>query len=354
MKIGFNAYFLKGLRAGIGRYSWNVLEGLRKIALNDRFSICDNPLGLNKFLFEQVYLPFKLWQDRPAVFFSPSMILPFWGKTPSVMVVYDLVFDLFPQYYRGLINQLYLKLFFAPSLLRAKKIIAISESTKMDLVNIYQVPPEKVRVIHLAAAEEYKIITDQARLSAIKRKYSLPDNYLLFVGTVEPRKNVRGLLQAYFSLPLSIRERHRLVICGQKGWGYKVLQAWLQDQPARDEVVFLNYVDEADLPAIYNQAALFVYPSFYEGFGLPVLEAMACGVPTITSKTSSIPEVAGDAAILIDPNDPAQLAEKISQVLADNALAEELRANGLKQASKFSWQKTAQETMKLIKELEKK
>ncbi|MBI5698835.1 glycosyltransferase family 4 protein [Candidatus Saganbacteria bacterium] len=305
-------------------------------------------MNLNKFVFEQIYLPIKLLFDRPQLYFSPSIILPYFIYTPSVIVVYDLIFDLFPQFYRGRINSFYLKLFFPRSLRRARAIIAISESTKHDLMRLYNIPEKKITVIHLAAAKEYRIIYDQDALVRVKRKYSLPENYILFVGTVEPRKNVRGLLRAYLSLPGRIREKHSLVICGQKGWGYDSLQRWLVDQPTRNGIIFLDYVEEADLPAVYNMAALFVYPSYYEGFGLPILEAMACGVPTITSSVSSIPEVAGEAAILIDPNNIGVLSDKIKSVLENEQVAGNLKDKGLAQAKKYSWGKTVQQTLELI------
>ncbi|MFH1390646.1 MAG: glycosyltransferase family 1 protein [Candidatus Margulisiibacteriota bacterium] len=353
MNIAVNTYFLSGNKAGIGHYTERILSGIRqKLATNECLTV-DNRLRLNKLIFEQVYLPLALWFGRSTVLFSPSMVLPLCSGVPSVMVVYDLVFDLFPEYYRGRVNRLYLRLFFGRSLNKAKFILAISENTRSDLVRLYNVPEEKVKVVHLAAGEEFKTVEDAALLTAVKERYRLPEKFILFVGTIEPRKNVRRLIEAYFCLPAEIKRTRQLVLCGQKGWGFAELKDWLDRQPEKKTVRFLDYVESRDLPLLYNLAELFIYPSLYEGFGLPILEAMSCGVPVITSNVSSMPEVAGEAAVLIDPKATGQLTGAMARILNDPELSRQLRQKGLEQAKKFSWEKAASATLALIKEAAK-
>ena len=351
MKIAFNSYFIDGNKAGIGNYSKNLYDAMRKIEPSLEFIEIFNGLKLNKLLFEQIYIPLKLSWHRPDIYYSPSIILPFINFTPSILVVYDLVFKILPEYYRGKINLLYLDLFFGRSLRHARKTITISNSSKNDIVRIYGISEKKIRVIHLAAGPEFRKINDPDMLSQVKGRYRLPEEYILFVGTAEPRKNLKRLIEAYLALTDDIHNRIKLVICGQKGWGYKELIKWLEQQRSRENIIFIDYASAEDLPAIYNMAKLFVYPSLYEGFGLPILEAMACGVPTITSNRSSMPEVAGDGAILIDPDDTEELSRQIRNVFSNEGLALELQQKGFDQAAKFSWEKTARDTLAAIKEV---
>lgn len=345
MNLGYNGYFNSGKKTGIGRYSSDLLAALKKSS-GLRIKEINNPYNLNKLVFEQLYLPFKLLFNRVELYFSTSIVLPYFLPYRSVVVVYDLVFKLFPEYYRGWLNLTYLKLFFPPSLRRAKKIIAISQCTKNDLVRLYGVAPDKIEVIYPAVGEQYQPVTDQARLKEVRRRYSLPEKFIFNVGTIEPRKNVARLVEAYRALPADLRSAYPLVLCGKKGWGKSFIEEL-------SGIIFLDYVGEADLPLIYNLAALFVYPSMYEGFGLPILEAMSCGIPVVTSNVSSMPEVAGDAAILIEPRETGQLTAAMIKVLTDPIAARELSRKGLVQAGKFSWAKAAAETIAVIKEVAK-
>ena len=279
------------------------------------------------------------------LYFSTSIVLPYFIPCRSVVVVYDLVFKLFPEYYRGWINLAYLGVFFPPSLKRARQIIAISQCTKNDLVRLYGVSPDKIEVIYPAVGDQYRPITDQAWLNEIRRRYSLPNKFIFNVGTIEPRKNVARLVEAYRALPAELRAAYPLVLCGKKGWGKTFTE--------ESGIILLDYVSEADLPLIYNLAALFVYPSMYEGFGLPILEALSCGIPVITSNVSSMPEVAGEAALLIDPQETGQLSAAMTKVLTDPILALEMGRKGLAQARKFSWEKAAAETLAVIKKVAK-
>jgi len=230
---------------------------------------------------------------------------------------------------------------------RAARIITISKSTADDVIRVLGLPKEKLSVVPLGVSAAYRPITDEQVLREVCARYSLvPHEYLLYVGVLEPRKNVPRLLHAYALLRKS-GVRHPLVLVGRRGWKYDDVFRTLEALRLGNDVVFTNHVPEGDLPALYCGARVFVYPSIYEGFGLPVLEAMACGTPVVTSNISSMPEVAGDAALLIEPRDHEQMASAIESVLVDEGLRQSLRERGLKRASVYTWDKTARETLKV-------
>jgi glycosyltransferase involved in cell wall biosynthesis len=189
-------------------------------------------------------------------------------------------------------------------------------------------------------------------LVAIKNKYNLPDNFILFVGTIQPRKNVSNLIKAYHLLLNSnLLNGHKLVICGRLGWMYEDMFKNIKKLNLEKHIIFLNFIADKDLPYIYNLSDLFVFPSIYEGFGLPVLESMACGVPVITSNKSSLPEVAGNACVKVDPYKVRDIAIAISEILKDEKVSKKMIDEGLNQAKKFSWEKCASDTLRVYKEL---
>ena len=230
---------------------------------------------------------------------------------------------------------------------KADVIITDSNSSKNDILEYFTIDEDRVQVIPLAANDNYKPILDKKAVNDIKRRYGINGEYILFVGTLEPRKNVANLVRAYSLLPDYIKRDHLLVICGKKGWYYEDIFKAVKELNMEDRVVFTNYVPDEDIPLLMNGAKAFVYPSFYEGFGLPLLEAMACGTPVISSNISSIPEVVGDAGILVNPTDVEELSDAIQRVLGNDQLRAHLSKRGLKQASKFSWQKTAEKTVEI-------
>jgi glycosyltransferase involved in cell wall biosynthesis len=224
-----------------------------------------------------------------------------------------------------------------------------------------------VKVIYSGVGEEYKkinyklqitnyklldlnLVNEVGKLYGVKTKYNLPEKFILFLGTIEPRKNIVGLIQAYSQLKIKNYklQNYKLVIAGGKGWrSNEIYEEWEKSE-YKDDIIFLGYIDNQDKPYIYNLASVFVYPSFYEGFGFPPLEAMACGVPVITSFASSLPEIVGDAGIMIDPYNINDLAEAISKVLSDEKLRNSMIEKGLEQAKKFSWGKAAGEYLDII------
>jgi glycosyltransferase involved in cell wall biosynthesis len=273
---------------------------------------------------------------------------PLAAACPTVVTVHDLSFLRFPSAFRRF-NRVYLSWMTRAATRRAARVIAVSESTRQDVIRLCGVPAERVIVIPNGVSPEF-CPADAADVAVFRRQKGLPDRYILFLGTLEPRKNLVRLVDAYAqwrdAAPAGCRAI-KLVVAGGKGWFYEQVFARVQALGLTDMVLFPGFVPAGELPWWYRGAALFVYPSLFEGFGLPVIEAMACGTPAITSTASSLPEVAGDAALLVDPDDTAGLAAAIGQVLEDPATAARLAAAGPVQAAQFSWPRTAQETVAL-------
>lgn len=293
-----------------------------------------------RIIWEQAIQPWAMRRVGVDLIHGPAFIGPQASGGPFVVTVHDLSFLLYPQNLRAL-NRIYLRQFTRLSVRRARRVIAVSESTKRDLIRYYDLSPDKIDVVHNGVDASFQpLAADQ--VAAFRLEQNLPDRFILFVGTLEPRKNVVGIIEGYAQLP---RSRPPLMLVGGRGWLYDEIFARVEALGLTDEVHFVGYVPAEELPLWYNAAALFVYPSLYEGFGLPPLEAMACGTPVITSTSSSLPEVVGQAGLMVDPTDTEALAAAMAQVLTDEGLRDGLRAAGLAQARGFSWQKTALQTV---------
>ncbi|MFH1088010.1 MAG: glycosyltransferase family 1 protein, partial [Chloroflexota bacterium] len=292
--------------------------------------------------WEQVALPLELAPLGLDLLHSPDFIPPFRWRGRSVITVMDLAFLRFPQLLTGESRRYYGQV--SRAVTRADAILAISHSTKNDLVGLLNAPADKITVTHLAADPGCRPVTEPARLEAVRHTYGLPADYLLFVGTLEPRKDLPTLLRSFASLGPATKDVC-LAVAGRPGWLYKQVYDLAESLRLGDRVRFLGGVPAADLPALYSGARLFVLPSLYEGVGMPVLEAMACGTPVVASNTSSLPEVAGDAALLVDPTDVDALSAVLLRIAGDPALRSDLRARGLVQAARFSWERCARETL---------
>jgi len=260
----------------------------------------------------------------------------------TVFTLHDLIFRFYPEMHKPL-NRWFLTLMMPRFLQAADAVVAVSECTKRDAVKTYGLDETKIKVIYEGVNPRFRRSSPDDT-SAVRRKYGLPERYVLSVGMIEPRKNLTSLLEAYVLLR-NEDSQLKLVIVGKRGWLYEGFFRRLRELGLEDEVIFPGFVADEDLPASYSAADLFAFPSLYEGFGLPVLEAMACGTPVICSNTSSLPEVAGDAALLVDPNSVEALTRAIIDVLENKELRDELRAKGPRQAAKFSWEATARETL---------
>jgi len=351
-------------RAGLGRYAESLTHAL--IAVDPgRYGLFYNqergiePLaGLEHLPACTVDLGYKPWRmlvwlgqlarvgfdhllpDVELFHAMEHLLLPL-RSAPTVLTVHDLIFRHLPAHHKPL-NRWYLNLTMPLYCRRAKHIIAISEFTRRDLISAYGPSLDKVTVVYEAAAPRFRPQPPEI-VDTIRVRYGLPARYLIFVGTIEPRKNLTCLLKA-FEVVHAEGLIDGLIIVGRRGWLYGDFFAALERSPARNAVMFPGYVADQDLPAMYTGAQALVFPSLYEGFGLPVLEAMACGIPALASSTSSIPEVGGEAALYFDPTDTDEVIEAVRRVLRDAALQEEMRIRGLAQAARFSWERAAEET----------
>ena len=297
-----------------------------------------------RILWEQGIQPWLIRRERLDLLHALAYVTPIAAPCPTVVTVHDLSFVRYPEAFRPL-NRLYLQAMTRCSVFQARRIITDSHSTRSDLVRLWGVPADRISVVPIGVADEYRP-APVAEVERFRRQRSLPDRFVLYLGTLEPRKNVTAVVEAFARWVQATRDRQVwLVVAGAKGWYYQSIFAHAQALGISDRVLFPGYVPAVELPAWYRAAEVFIYPSLYEGFGLPPLEAMACGTPVITSNTSSLPEVVGDAALLVDPYDVEAIAEALARLLEDKELRQRLREAGLARARLFSWERTARETI---------
>jgi glycosyltransferase involved in cell wall biosynthesis len=344
-------------RAGLGRYAESLTRAL-VAAHPGRYGLFYNrergvnPLpGLEHLPVRTVALGYKPWRmlvwlgqlahvgldnllPDAELFHATEHLLLSLRSIPTVLTVHDLIFRRLPAHHKPL-NRWYLNLTVPLYCRRANHVIAVSEYTRRDLISAYGLPPEKITVVCEAAAPRFRLQPPEA-VAAVLARYGLPNRYLLFVGTIEPRKNLTRLLAAFETI---YREglSDGLVIVGKRGWLYGDFFARLEQSPVKHAVLFPGYVMDEDLPGIYAGAQALVFPSLCEGFGLPVLEAMACGTPVVSSNASSIPEAGGEAALYFDPTDTAEITTTTRRLLREADLQDRLRTRGLAQAARFSW-----------------
>ena len=380
MHIGLNAHLLSLTEtyrgAGINWYIRNLLTHLPRVDCDNRYTafigdgrFTSPGLALKlsrlptsrpvvRIFWEQVVQPFALQKERIDLLHALAFVTPLLSPCPAVVTIYDLSFLLYPERFKRF-KRFYLGFFPRLSARRARRIIAISESTKRDVVRLLGVPPEKVEVVYCGIDEAFRPLAED-QVAAFRSKRGLPERFILFVGTIEPRKNLTTLLEAYAVFRRDVRDQEignrkskienlHLVIGGAKGWFYQDVFARVEELGLEGQVMFPGYIPVSELPLWYNAAELFVYPSLYEGFGLPPLEAMACGTPVVAANTSSLPEVVGEAGLTVDPWDVEGLAEAMRRALDDEALRQEMRERGLQRAKGFSWTKTAQETVQVYR-----
>lgn len=300
--------------------------------------------------WEFIYLPWKLWNNKIDVYHGPGYSIPFLANCATVVTIHDLNTFLF-SHTNSWLSDLRSKPLILLSAKKATLIITDSGSTKSDIVSILKVPEEKVRVVHLAPDKRFITYKKQDKLEQeTKKKYGIRGRFILFVGSLNPRKNLSSLVKAFHIFSQRHTYDYQLVVVGKKEWCYDEIFRAVRTLMIEDKVVFTGYVNDSELPALYSAASLTVYPSVYEGFGFPILESMACGTPVVASNISSIPEVAGDAAILVDPTNVNELASAIHSVLTDVNLRQTLTCKGLERARSFSWQETACNTLKVYQE----
>ncbi|MBO06299.1 MAG: hypothetical protein CMI58_04605 [Parcubacteria group bacterium] len=371
MQIGINASKVCDVTTGVGRYTYNLRKSILRtngknnyhfyvpgnvsnfieaggseIQLgNPETAIQNNTL---RILWEQTFLPVYSRRDKLDLFHYTDHALSLVQTTrPTIITVHDIAYVRFP----NLLNksrQFYKKKILRISMQRADIIVADSFSTKRDIIEYYGVKEKKIRVVHLGVESRFRPICN---VEEYRLKNNLPSKMILNVGTLEPRKNVVSLIRAFKKLRKEGFKDYKLVIAGSKGWLYEDIFREVGHSGLQQEILFLGVVKDEDLPLLYNCADLFVYPTLYEGFGLPPLEAMACGVPVITSDTSSLPEVVGDAGILVDPTDINSLCESMYIVLKDKELWNRMSSMGRERSRLFSWDKTAAKILEIYDEI---
>lgn len=365
MRIGFDARMAYYSTAGISRYIYGLLGGLMCVDRENRYivfqsrkdrDIPQQPANFRtRFLWtpchhrwEQKAMPAELSLARLDVLHSPDFIPPFRRRCRSVITVHDLAFLHYPEFLTEDARRYYGQIHAAVR--SADAIIAVSQNTKKDLVEMVGAPPEKVHVVYEAPSALYRPV-DQSAAGMPASIHALPQPFLLFVGTLEPRKNLPALLRAMARIKAERgRQAPLLVIAGKKGWLYQDTLDLIGTLDLSRDTLLFGPASPEELLWLYNRAEAMVLPSVYEGFGLPVIEAMACGTPVITTRVSSLPEVAGDAAILVDPQDGDALVSAICRVLDGPALRGKMRESGLNQAARFDWMSTARATVAVYRE----
>ena len=297
----------------------------------------------NRFKFP----PLEFLGFKADILHCPDYLIPPTLNKNIVLTIHDLAFIRFPEFnfdwfikkYTGEVKK---------NAQISKKIIADSKSTKNDIVRFFKIDPAKVEVVYLAAANLFKKLLEKEKDISVLKKYKINKKYILSVGTIEPRKNFITLIKAFNLIKHNISNfDYKLVIAGQTGWKSEATYEEKEKSPYREDILFTGRVPDQDLVQIYNQAELFVYPSLFEGFGLPPLEAMSCGLPVIASDTSSLKEVIGDAGILVTAGDESKLKKQILHVLENEEIKEELKGKSLIRAKKFSWEETARKTLEI-------
>jgi glycosyltransferase involved in cell wall biosynthesis len=363
-------------RVGISEYAFQLLTQFSSAkfkAQNIKFVIylkddpCDELPPETAHWKYRVLKPGKLWTQwrlpldlfitnpKPDVFFSPTHYAPRFSPIPTVVSIMDLSYLFFPEMFNQS-DLLQLRNWTAYSVKKASRILTISNSSKDDIIKEYKAGKDKVVVTHLGIKESVTLTPHIYSMSQLKAKYDLSEHFILFVGTLQPRKNITRLIKAFAKVAKDekLPKDLQLVVVGRKGWLYEEILEAPKELGIKNRVKFLENVEDDELPLFYKNALCFVLPSLYEGFGLPVLEAMQQGCPVITSNISSLPEAGGEAALYVDPEDVDDIAKKITQLVSSEKLRKELVEKGKEQVKKFSWEKTAKETLAVLEEVANK
>jgi glycosyltransferase involved in cell wall biosynthesis len=301
-------------------------------------------------LWTQLRLSWEMVWQPPEVLFVPAHVLPLVHPPRCVATVHDLGYIHYPQAHTRW-SRAYLAWATRYNARVARRVIVDSQATRDDLLHYYHTGADKIIVAYPAGVEGLAPVRDEDRLRAVRDRYGTGDRYFIYVGTIQPRKNLATLIRAFAGMGSSERGDARLVLVGKKGWLYEEILHLAVTLGLGDRVVFTDYVRSEDLPALLSGAWAYILPSWYEGFGLPVLEAMACETPVICSNVSSLPEVAGDAALLFDPHDEAALTQALTRISGDAALRTQLVQRGRERASSFSWGKCAQQVLTALESL---
>ncbi len=377
MKIGIDISLTIGEKGGVGIYSYHLVKELSKIDYANEYILypffyhifhpdykkvfrLENPnfkIHMNdvpKDVIKEMW--FNPGQSRKEllgnvdVLHSTTFCAPSDHNGKLVVTIYDLSFITHPECHIEE-NRIHCLSGSLDAALYADKIIAISNHTKQDIINYLNIPEDRIAVTHLSAGEQFRPVKDHFSIKKVLKKYQISRKYIFSLGSLEPRKNIKSLIEAYLMLPEIIKNEYNLVIGGGTGWLNADIKDKIEKLSMENNIMFIGFVEEDDLPVLYSAAELFAYPSLYEGFGLPVLEAMACGVPVITSDNSSLKEIAEGIGILVDPLNVIDIRDAIVNILKSPQRKEELIEKGLKRAADFSWTRTASETLKVYEDV---
>jgi glycosyltransferase involved in cell wall biosynthesis len=363
MRIVFDGTTLTPFRTGVGYYTEHLLQHLAREVVNsgDEIVVVSNkPIDTQSPLPPHVRVhaghrfPIRIgWMQlraasalaalQPDVAHFTNGMIPIGSPSPTVVTVHDMSLRLYPGCHplrRLLLNRPLMHF----AIRQASSIVTVSNSARRDLLRLHGVAPDRVAVVHEAASPVFRPITDRERLEDMRARYNLPRRFILYVGTIEPRKNL-GRLMAAFAEARKAGIPHHLVCVGPYGWSSRDLTGRIERLGIEKAVHFTGYVPFEHLPSIYNLGEFFAFPSLYEGFGLPVVEAMACGIPVLTSSTSSLGEIAGDAAVTIDPTDTDAIADAMVRLATDAELRRDRAERGLRHSRSFSWEQTAREML---------
>jgi glycosyltransferase involved in cell wall biosynthesis len=361
--IALNAHLLSGeasyRSAGIHGYLYNTLAHLPDAAPDMRFTILtgsghppEHPAltvhrtqfpithPITRILWEQIAAPFILRRLHPDLLHGMAFALPFAWRGPAVVTIFDLSFLRYPGRLSAF-RQLYLGLSVRSAARRARRVIAISQNGRDEISALLDVPEDRIDVAYPGVSPDF-YPRSPAEIATFRARAGLPDRYILHLGTLEPRKNLPVLIRAYAQLPQ--RGAVKLVLAGGRGWRTEPLLALIEELGLEDDVILPGFIPGSSLPMWYNAAQLLAYPSVYEGFGMPLIEALACGVPVIASDTTSLPEAVGPGGVLLPPDDVPAWTDALSHLLDDPAQRAELSARGRQHARTFEWTQTARQT----------
>lgn len=369
MKIGIEARWITFEKTGFGKYALNLLKELSKIDNKNNYLVYLNKNYDNGEIFCNPNFQKKLISTRPEIYKhlsipldiiikkrefhlfhflynAPSLILP----CPFILTVHDLSYKHIPNMISGkdlmsITIQMHL------NAKKAIKIITVSENSKKDIMEFLKIPDSKIEVIYEGVDDSFSRVNDRQKTKAVAEKYGLPSKFILYVGTYLPHKNIETLLHAFHDLKRHHVVPHSLVLAGSEGRNFKKISGLISELDLNHEVKTIGFVSDEDLPFVYGLCDLFVFPSLYEGFGLPLLEAMACGVPVISSNTSCLPEIGGDAAVYFSPKNVEELSEKITTIISNQNQRNNLIDKGLRRVKLFSWNKMADNTLKVYEDV---
>jgi glycosyltransferase involved in cell wall biosynthesis len=354
---------------GIGTYTRNLLRHLARIDRESEYVLLcrEADLGIgaqlgpnfrtvlepspNYSIREQIHVPWVLRRERPDVFHAPHYVLPPAARCRAVVTIHDCIHLMFPQYLPNRTAYAYARALMWSAARQSHRILTVSEASKRDIIHFFGVPPEKIVVVHNAIDERFAVAPRDEDVARVRERYQIESEFVLYVGNIKPHKNLVRLIESFDLLRQRGFEHLKLLIIGDEISKLPALRRAVHRHKLHKHVRFLGFQPDETLAVFYRLAAVFVFPSLCEGFGLPPLEAMASGTPVVTSNVSSMPEVTGDAAVLVDPYDVESIADGMRRVIESPALRQELRAKGIARARQFSWERSVARTRELYREV---